>query len=192
MWRVLSIFAFLSLSACGPQLYRVVDAPHPLRAGAGRGAFPEVSVENNSCTDQTGLREACTSVARLTRATAREVCAAVTLGENAAAPRYVDRTRFVLVSSTGKAGPGEVRGRDDRPVQLRGSAATYHNVRAERGMTAVQRRDHAQTYRWIFATREVCFANLGVLTPATTWMEVQALTPDGLLSWGYRWRFPGP
>lgn len=177
-----------SSSACTIiDLRGTAATPNPLSRG-GRGA-PEIAVRNGACVDQTGLVDACTSHGRLTVATTREVCVEVTLGENADAPAYVDRSRFALASSTGSAEGGQVRRRENRSTQQRGTEAIYRNTAGERGMTVVQRRDRAQQYRWVYATREVCFANDGVLTPATSWLEARVITPSGLLNWGYRWSF---
>ncbi len=56
---------------------------------------------------------------------------------------------------------------------------------------AVERVDRPHVYKWVFATREICFENAGVLTPQTEWIEVRANTPGDLLSSAYRWRFSG-
>ncbi len=117
--RIVALSLALLSSACGPGLYQEVEAPHPL-ATPGRITAPPIERLNEACKDQMGSAEACTSRARLTKVSNREVCAAVTLGENEEAERYADKTRFALVSSTGEVDEGKVRDRDDRPATIRG------------------------------------------------------------------------
>ena len=85
-----------------------------------------------------GSAEACTSRARLTEVSDSEVCAAVTLGENAEAERYADKTRFTLVSSTGEVDKGSVHPSTVTRMKV-ATPSTTTETRAPRWLPTVAR-----------------------------------------------------
>jgi len=172
------------LGACGSRIHLrgQSTAPHPLRARGGPAG--QVTATNQDCAYLALDLRACTARAQLVRATAREICIEVTVGEDADAP-WADTSRVVLASSTGTSIAPRVTRQQNRPDSF--SAMEWRTFDNSDGTS--RNEQVPVRYRWNFATRQFCFANDGlVLNDATEWIELQMYpAAERSFNWGFRW-----